>query len=52
MSKWEIKKLLGAIITSNNDQCENYFKDYDKDGDEFLNIEETIGMVIAIASHM
>ncbi len=47
LSKQEIKKLLGAIIISNNDQCENYFKDFDKDQDGYLNINETIGMVMA-----
>ena len=31
LSKEEIKKMLGAIIVSNNDISENYFREYDKD---------------------
>lgn len=49
LSKDEIKKMLGAIIVSNNDISENYFREFDKDQDGCLNIEEVIQMVISIA---
>ena len=46
MHKKDIKMMLGAILTSNNDQTENYFNDFDKDQDGFLTIDETIALVI------
>lgn len=46
LHKREVKKLFGAIFSTNNDLSENYFKDFDKDGDEFLTVDETIAMVV------
>lgn len=42
--------MIGAIAKSNNNQSENYLQDYDKDGDDYLNIEEVMGLVCTLAS--
>lgn len=52
MHKKEIKKLFGAIFSTNNDLSENYFKDFDKDADDYLSVDETIAMVIQVTSHL
>lgn len=44
--------MLGAILTTNNDQTEKFFIDFDKDQDGFLNIDETIAMIIQVANHL
>jgi len=48
--KKEAKKLVGAIMTSNNNQSENHLIDVDKDNDGYLTIDEVIGLVITMAS--
>lgn len=52
LHKKDIKKLFGAIFSTNNDLSENYFKDFDKDADDFLTVDETIAMVIQVTSHL
>ncbi|CDW71305.1 protein kinase domain containing protein [Stylonychia lemnae] len=52
LAKQEVRKMLGAIITSNNDQTENFFKDFDKDQDGFQTIDEAIAMVIHVVNHL
>ena len=41
--------MIGAIAKSNNNQSENYLNDYDKDQDDYLTIDEAMGLVIMLA---
>ncbi len=48
--KTEVKKMIGAIAKSNNNQSENYLSDFDKDQDDYLTIDETMGLVVMLAT--
>ena len=48
--KTEVKKMIGAIAKSNNNQSENYLNDHDKDQDNYLTIDEVMGLVITMAT--
>lgn len=48
--KTEVKKMIGAIAKSNNNQSENYLNDHDKDQDDYLTIDEAMGLVIMLAT--
>lgn len=42
--------MIGAIMKSNNNQSENYLIDHDKDQDDYLTIDEAMGLVVTLAS--
>lgn len=42
--------MIGAIAKSNNNQSENYMIDHDKDQDDYLTIDEVMGLVITMAT--
>ena len=42
--------MIGALAKSNNNQSENYLNDHDKDQDDYLTIDEVMGLVIMLAT--
>ena len=48
--KSEVKKLIAATIArANNNQHESMLLEHDKDQDDYLNVEELIGFIGAMA---